>query len=316
MKNGKKKSVNYRLLMEQNMRILITGVNGFLGRGLATALHQCGHQVMGLGRQQVPAVVLDRYIQGDVLEEESLLRAAKDCEVIIHLAALTSHAEIVEKKFETGNINLRGTQQVLQVFTSSPTLKKFLYASTGKVYGTISSLPITEEHPARPLNILGKSKMMAEQLIDFYASPEKSLIILRIFNIYGPGQKETFLVPTILHQLKQGSSITLGDVAAQRDYTYIDDVVAAFVLAVEKNVPTGVSTLNICSGQATSAQEIVSHLETIRQQPIIIQRNVSLLRQDEMACEYGSYARAEKMLGWKPRLGLKEGLQKTWEMFK
>jgi len=301
------------------MKVLITGVNGFIGRRLAGALAARSHAVIGFDLQPEPAVEgLEAYFEGSVLDAVRLEEAIRGADAVVHLAALTAHQDIVDNRFQTFEINFLGTKHVLDAFRQSKSAKKFLYSSTGKVYGTIQDLPISEEHPTIPLNALGKSKLMTEQLIDFYSGQGKEQIIFRIFNVYGPGQKENFLIPTILSQLESARAgsrvdIMLGDVEAARDYVYLDDVVEAFVQALEGPGQPGLSIYNLCTGRATNAREIVSSIGGIMNLEIKIYVNKRLVRPDEMAVEYGSFERARRQLGWTPRCSLEEGLKETIE---
>ena len=294
------------------MNILITGINGFIGTHLAEELLRRGHIVSGLGKNKKSALpAIKKYYSGSVLDKNIVEKAMKGMEVVIHLAALTAHKEIIDNKFQALETNFLGTKNILDAFSASKTAKRFFYSSTGKVYGKIEHLPITEEHPAHPLNILGKSKLITEKLIDFYSTDTKEFIIFRIFNIYGPAQKENFLVPTILKQLDEGKKeITLGDMEAKRDYVYIDDLINAFVLAIEAKGSVGISTYNICTGQAVSAANIVDIISTIKKQKIIVKKNPALLRSDEMKDEYGSYKTIKKKIGWKPTYSIETGLKK------
>lgn len=281
------------------MKILITGVNGFIGKHLFKKLIEHGHKVSGLGRNN-----------RGVLNKELVEKAVQGVDVAIHLAALTSHKDIVDNKFETLETNLEGTKNVLEAFTKSKKAKKFFYASTGKVYGKIVRLPISEEHPTNPLNILGKSKLITENLIDFYADNNKEFVIFRIFQIYGSGQSENFLVPTIFKQLNRSNKIVLGDIKAKRDYIYIDDVINAFILAIEGKNSKGLSIFNICCGESYSAIEIVKKIGKIRDIKINIKTDPARFRHDEMDDEYGSYAKAKKTFEWQPTINLEQGLRK------
>ena len=294
------------------MRILITGINGFIGHHLATSLIKRGHAVTGIGRNktcQIDAVT--DYYSGSVLDKSLVSLAASGADVVVHLAALTAHSDIILNKFETLDINLTGTKNVLDAFRESETTKKFLYSSTGKVYGKITELPISENMFTNPQNILGKSKLIVEKLIDFYNDNKKEFIVFRIFNIYGKKQKENFLIPTILKQISQdASAITLGDIEARRDYVHIDDVVYAFILAIEKTVKPGLSTYNISTGKAVSAREIVEIIKTLKSIQITIKQNLSLVRNDESKEEYGSYQKIKEDFGWEPTIDMTSGLEK------
>lgn len=294
------------------MKILITGINGFIGQHLGRVLVKREHQILGLGRDKHCVIKgIRAYYSGSILDKKLVEKATKDVEVIVHLAALTSYADIINNKFEALETNFLGTKNVLDAFLKPKTTKKFLYASTGKLYGKIVHLPICEDHPTNPLNILGKSKLITERLIDFYSDNKKEFVIFRIFNIYGPGQNKNFLIPTILSQVNQGKTeIVLGDIKAKRDYVYIDDLVNAFILAIEKKRYLGISTYNICTGIGSSAWEIVKIISKIKGVDIKVKSNPALIRRDEMKDEYGSYARAKKYLGWKPKISLTEGFRK------
>ncbi len=204
------------------MRILITGINGFIGQHLGAKLVQRGHVVVGLARNKKCKVAnIKAYYSGSVLDKKLVEEAAKDAQVIIHLAALTSHKTMVDNKFETLEINLQGTKNVLDAFSKSKNTQKFFYASSGKVYGRIMHLPISEDHPTNPQNVLGKSKLITEKLIDFYNDNQKEFVIFRIFNVYGPGQNKNFLIPTILAQFHEGKKeIVLGDMSRLRYIGY------------------------------------------------------------------------------------------------
>ena len=296
------------------MKVLITGINGFIGTHLAHELIFRKHSVVGLGLQEKCQVGgVSEYFSGDVLDSELVKKAAKGVDAIIHLAALIGYGNIEKNKFETLEVNLAGTRNVLEAFSKSKSAKKFIFSSTGKVYGTIKSVPITEAHPVLPLNLLGKSKLITERLIDFYANDEKSFVIFRIFNVYGEGQRDAFLVPQIMKQLKDSDELALGDIKAKRDYIYIKDVVNAFALAIEKETGNGLATINIASCRGTSAEEIVALIGKIKGMEIKITSKSGLQRKDEMNTEYGSYKKAKKVLGWEPKYSLEEGLKRVCE---
>lgn len=293
------------------MRILITGINGFIGQYLAAKLLKRGHFIVGVGRNKKCKVDnIKTYYSGSVLDKKLVERAARDAEVIVHLAALTAHKTIVDNKFVTLETNFLGTKNVIDAFSKSKQAGKFLYASSGKAYGKIINLPISEDHPTNPQNVLGKSKLITERLIDFYNDNQKEFIIFRVFNVYGPRQNNDFLIPTILRQLDEGKKeLMLGDINEKRDYVYIDDVVNAFILAVEGKVHKGLFLYNICTGIASSASQIVKIISKIKGVDIKVKINPALLRSDEMKDEYGSYRKAERYLGWSPKISLKEGLE-------
>jgi nucleoside-diphosphate-sugar epimerase len=297
------------------LKVLITGVNGFLGRNIAKSLSDSGFKILGIDIQEDPiSRDLFQYHSGSILDKKFISNKIKDVDVVIHLAAITAHSEIIDKKYKTLDINLDGTKNVLSAFNSSKRSKKFIYASTGKVYGKISELPLTEKSNTYPINILGKSKLIAERLIDFYSTDDKAYITFRIFQAFGVGQVDHFLIPTIIKQINYDNrniqKITLGDIKAKRDYIHVNDVANAFSLVVNSDIGPGNQIFNLSSGLALSAEEIVKEIEDLCDLKIHIQTDKSLFRYDEESIEYGSYAKAESYLGWKPKLSIREGLAK------
>lgn len=294
------------------MRILLTGANGFIGQNLAPVLIKRGHFVIGIGRSKKCKVTnIQTYYSGSVTDKKLLEKTIKDTNAVVHLAAITSHKNIVANSAKTLETNFFGTKNILDAFSKSKTAKKFLYASSGKVYGNIMHLPITENHPTNPLNILGKSKLEVEKLINSYNDNKKDFIIFRIFNVYGSMQNENFLIPTILKQLSNGKKeIVLGDIEAKRDYVYIDDLVNAFVLAIEGKGFPGVSIYNICTEIGSSASKIVNLISKIKGIRVKIKVNPNLIRVDEMKEECGSFELAKRQLGWEPKINIEEGLRR------
>ena len=292
-------------------RILITGISGFIGRRLAAALIKQGHQVFGLARTD--ATMEDVIIQkADVLDALAVEEACKDKEVVIHLSAVTAHQHIINNPYQALHVNLIGTYNVLSAVAKSE-VQYFIYPSSGKVYGKPNYLPYDENHPVNPQTMLGKMKHFAESLIDFFASgSNKTFTILRIFNVYGAGQKSEFLIPTILRQI-DGSVIWLGNIDDKRDYLYLDDLIDAFNLIIDSSL-SGLSIMNVGSGISHSAREIVELLGCLVGKELIIKADASKFRKDEI-CEERANIERIRALGWSPKHDLELGLRETLQVF-
>lgn len=295
------------------MKILVTGANGFIGRNLVRSLTAWPDvQVYALSRN--PAVT--RYgvpLGCDIADGEGIdvLFARHRFDTVVHLAAITAHEEIVGNKFKTFATNLRGTANLLDSFNRHCQGSLFIYASTGKVYGRTDQLPITECAAVRPLNILGKSKRITEEVIDFYASPANRYLVCRIFNIYGEGQKRGFVVPTIIDQLNR-PVLRLGNLTDRRDYLYIGDLVEALqscIRSADSFAPA--DCVNIGSGCSASVSDILHCFEQLLRRKLQVESDTGLYRQDETSVEYCSHAKLSRLTGWQPRHTLLEGLRAT-----
>lgn len=292
------------------MNILVTGANGFLGREIIKELQKDkDNSITGIGRKNIECNY--NYYTADVLDSKSVEKifSTNAFDVVIHLAALTEHCQIVDNKYETLNINLTGTENLLKAFNKYCRNSLFVYASTGKVYGKTNEMPISENAFTRPTNVLGKSKLITEKIIDFYAQPENTYLITRIFNIYGGNQKENFIVPTIIKQLQQGNILKLGNVEDKRDYLYIKDFVQAFVKCIyNKDNFNSFDIVNIGSGIPVSVSDIVDAFKYCLNRDIKIVLDKSKLRFDETPVEYADNKKLCQLTDWEQEYDLNKAI--------
>lgn len=298
------------------MKVLVTGAGGFIGKRLCETLSgKANVEVFALSRrvQTFPEQV--SCVSGDIMDPERVDQIFREhrFDAVVHLAAITEHEAIVDRKMETFSINLDGTLNLLRSFNRYCKGAQFLYASTGKVYGKTNEMPITENAICNPLNILGKSKRITEQVIDFYSIPENKYLICRIFNIYGEWQKRNFVVPTILDQLQQ-PELHLGNMKDERDYLYIEDLISALCACLEhREVFGNVDVVNIGSGVPTRVEDILREIESIIGRKISVRIEENRFRNDETPVEFCSHKKLTEMTGWTPKYSLGEGLRKTME---
>lgn len=299
------------------MKVLLTGANGFIGSNLIKKLKSAPNmEIYTISRKDQeldPAItsyccdILDRDQIFHIFEKHSF-------DVVIHLAALTAHEEIINNKYLSLGTNLKGTENVVSAFNRFCRNAVFLYSSSGKVYGRTNEMPITEEAMERPTTILGKGKYITERLLDFYADIESNkYVVMRIFNIYGGDQKENFIVPTLLKQLSQGPRLELGNIYDKRDYLYIDDLVSAIEgLIINRQKLSGFEVINIGSGIPVSVEEIIEELKIILELPRIdITISQQRKRYDETEVEYCSIKKIHELTGWERRFDLRTGLIET-----
>lgn len=295
------------------MNILVTGAGGFIGNRLLHALAcEAGVEAYALSRHKLEMqnVVI---CQGDIMDAvflDSIFRNYR-FDVVVHLAAITEHDAIVNHRMESLQLNLQGTGNLLKCFNNYCKDSLFLYASSGKVYGKTNEMPISEAAYVNPQNILGKTKRIAEEVLELNAEPSNRYLICRIFNIYGEHQKRNFIVPTIIDQLDQ-PVIHLGNLTDLRDYLYIDDLVAALVACVRSSRRFApVDFVNIGSGQPASVADILREMEGLLGRKLSVETEERRMRHDETPVEFCSYEKLSMLTGWKPRYSLREGLRKT-----
>lgn len=299
------------------MKVLVTGANGFIGRNLIRSLkcepnmeiHTISRTPFGMDAAVVNHCcdILDREGVFGIFEKQSF-------DVVVHLAALTAHEEIINNKNLSLGINLQGTENVVSAFNQFCKNAAFFYASSGKVYGRTNEMPITEKAIERPTTILGKGKYITERIVDFYADVESNrYVVMRIFNVYGGDQKENFIVPTLLKQLSEGNRLELGNIYDKRDYLYIDDLVAAIEsLICNRQKLSAFEIVNIGSGVPVSVEDMIEELKCILNLPeLTVMIAKRRMRYDETAVEYCSTKKIHALTGWERKFDLRAGLTET-----
>ena len=302
------------------MKMLVTGVAGFLGSAMAQRLLEDGHEVHGLddlstGKEEaIPKGV--EFELGDMLDRPKLWTLLQDVECVYHLAAKVAVQESILYPREYNSTNVGGTVSVMEAMRDVG-VKRVVFTSSGAVYGAQKTQPLHELMVPSPDSPYAVSKLSAE----YYVKTIGQLwgietVTLRIFNAYGPGQHlpadHPPVIPNFLKQAVKGGSLIVHNSGSQtRDFVYLDDVVDALAKA---GIATGVDgkTINIGSGMEYSVVDLVKNVveltgadtETIYNHKAT--GGVSRMRAD--------ITQASKHLGYKPKFGLAEGLARTLEL--
>lgn len=286
-------------------RVVITGAGGFLGHGLCRRLAGSGWEVVALDRT------------ADVTDRAAMRGRVSAADAVVHLAFPTRGKARRERPFETLVEVVAGTVNVLRLAVECGAAHVVL-ASSGKVYGPPQRLPISEDHPVAPETRLGALKRLAESVLHDGARAVGSagglgVTTLRIFNVYGPGQREGFVVPHLVASLRAGGPVRLGELDHRRDFIHLEDTCAAFGTALDHPAPAGVlRVLNVGTGRAISVRDLLEGLGApAGVTPEVIQ-DPTLRRPDEAPEERADMARL-RALGWAPRVELAEGLSALWE---
>jgi len=215
---------------------LVTGSAGFVGHSIVKTLLENGHDVVGIdnfsvGKRQVQHPRF-QCIQGDILDLSLCHHAVKGMDYVIHQAALTSVPESLKDPLRYHDHNVLGTLNML-LASRAASIQRFVLASSSAVYGHAKVLPIKEDSPICPLSPYGTSKVMAEYYVSlFYRCYGLPGVILRYFNIFGPGQDAqsyyASVIPKFIQKLQKNQAIDIfGDGHQTRDFVYVDTVVHA-----------------------------------------------------------------------------------------
>jgi UDP-glucose 4-epimerase len=291
-------------------RIAVTGASGFIGRHLVRALRGWGCEVAALsGKGSSPQNAAWRAI--DVLDVDSVAQAIEGCDAVIHLAAVTSALEIDAAPERAHRINVNGTANVAEAIRRMR-VGRLVFISSGKVYTPDARQPISELERCRPSTNLGRLKLAAEQGIEerTRSDPRLSAVVLRMFNVYGPGQRRGFLIPKVLDHLGTGS-IALGDLRVRRDFLYIEDAVEAVRAVLGRRDP-GFSVYNVGAGRSTPVGDVVAELARLSGSPLRVTFDPEQVRSGEPREERAAIARI-KELGWTVQTELEVGLTRVVE---
>lgn len=308
------------------MRTLVTGGAGFIGGHLADALLARGATVRVLdnfstGRRENVAHNLSnaRYelIEGDIRDVATCARAVKDVDVVFHQAALPSVARSIEDPIATDETNVGGTLKLLECARRAG-VKRFIFAASSSAYGETEVLPKVETMPPMPLSPYAVSKVTGEHYLQVYARLfGMKTCALRYFNVFGPRQdpksEYAAVIPKFCTALLAGVSPTIfGDGRQTRDFTFIDNVVEANLLAASKDVSGQV--FNIACGERISLLELVSLLNELAGTNIAPRHAPS--RPGDIRHSLADISLARRVLGFEPIVSVREGLRRTLEFYR
>ena len=275
------------------MKVCVTGAAGFLGRHVYHALTSAGHTVISLDFQWEEPLTSSQASHTIMADITKPLRKIDGLDAVIHLAAVASPRECDSDPTKAFDVNVNGTMQVLRMALESGA-KKVVFSSTGHVYN-IPPLyqPTDETHPLRLNNTYTTSKILGEQLCElFWDNHGLEYTTLRLFNVYGEGQRPGYFIPDQLAKAKTGR-IELRGANTTKDWVYVDDVVQAFVKALDTNY---VGAVNIGTGIETELKTIGEFIADAARCDFTQMSDPNPTRM----C--ADIRRAERVLGWRPEV--------------
>ena len=314
--------------MIKNKNILITGGAGFIGTHLFETLIKEDNYVVIIdnfnecyysGKEENLASVTTNYeilkdyniIKGDLLNKSTYDEIADDIDVIFHLAA---HAGVQYSMLNAEQVtrnNIVGFQNVLE-FAINKEINKFVYASSSTVYGNPIYTPVDEDHLKNPICPYGVSKLCGEIYADYYFR-EYSLPItsLRFYSVYGPRGRPDMVVGIFFDLIFQNKELRIfGDGKQLRDFTYISDIINGLILASEKKESSG-QAFNLGLSNPISINQLVDKMYDIANKP----KKVKYVekKKGDMDITHADITKASKILNYKPKVDIDEGLRKTYE---
>ena len=317
-------------------KVLVIGGAGYIGSHVVKELLENGFEAvvfdnMSTGQEEnlFPEAC---FIKGDILDRPALDKAlAQNIDAVVHLAAKKAVGESMENPALYAQNNLTGSINILNAMLEN-NVKHIVFSSSAAVYGMPQYLPIDENHPLKPINFYGYTKLVTEQLMSWYATlKDFNYIALRYFNAVGYAADKSItgreknpqnLLPIIMETASNkresfdifGSDYETPDGTCRRDYIHVSDLASAHLLSIRKLMSDKKSyVLNLGTGKPTSVKEIVDAAENVIGKRL--NYHFAARRPGDPAELYADSTLAKKVLGWEPRYtNIEEIIRTTWNL--
>jgi len=299
-------------------KILVPGVNGFVGHHVATQLHERGFGILGVGNQPKLEAdlggIVETYVSCDLTDPTAVSKLdLKDVSAIINLAGFAKVGDSHGQGDLYNKVNVGVHKVLYQECLNQGVSPRIVAVSTGAVYDPNQPLPITEESaliPDEQTNEYVISKKLTEQAVLEFNQTGLRCIIVRPFNHTGPGQLPGFLLPDLYEQIKMSQAnktpLMVGNLKTKRDFTDVRDVARAYVeLATCDESRLNHSVYNICSGKSVEGTKILQILsEACGVKNLEMQIDPSRIRKNDVMDIYGSCERLNTDTGWQPTISI------------
>ena len=306
------------------MRFLVTGGAGFIGSNIAKRLVEKGYSVRVIdnfatgNRMNLEELKDDiELIEGDIRDFWTVVKATKSIDYILHQAALPSVPRSIDNPLTTTEVNINGTLNILEAARFN-NVQRIVYASSSSVYGDSPVMPKEESMKPMPKSPYAITKLAGEEYcMNFHRLYGLETVAIRYFNVFGPKQNPfsqySAVIPKFISLLKQGKAPTIyGDGLTSRDFTFIENVVNANLLACEKKAAAG-NVINVACNKAYTLNEMVEKLNKI------LGTNLEPLhgpdKKGDVKHSLADITKAREILGYEVQIDFDEGLKKTVEWF-
>lgn len=308
-------------------RALVTGGAGFIGHHLVGALLDLGVHVRVLDNfcNSSPAMLGPwqhralEVVEGSILDSGAVTRAVEGCTLVFHLAALGSVPASLADPLNYHAVNATGTWQVIEAARTQQGCR-LIFASSSSVYGPSATLPKVETMACDPVSPYAASKLAGEAALRAacacYAIDGVSL---RYFNVFGPGQRDdsayAAVIAAFARALRTGKAMTIfGDGTQSRDFTYVDNVVHANLLAARAEKPLAGQSINIACGQQITLRELATTMAQLAGQANV-QPEFADPRPGDVPHSLADLTQATAVLNYQPQVDFAPGLARTWAWY-
>ena len=305
-------------------RVLVTGGAGFIGSNLVRALLERGDDVRVLDNfstgNRVNLDGLDvEIVEGELRSYERVHNSIRKMEIVYHLGALGSVPRSVQDPLTSNAVNVEGTLNVL-LAARDEGVRRVVFSSSTSVYGSSRQMPTSEESPPDPISPYGVAKLAAERYCVSFARVYESFesVVLRYFNVFGerqsPFSQYAGVVPRFAVAIAAGSPIDVyGDGEQSRDFTYVGNVVDATIRGGETPGASG-EIFNVAAGSSASVNTLADLIGTILGRHVEKRHLPS--RAGDIRNSWADLSKAERVLGYRPQIGLEDGLRRTLEFLR
>lgn len=300
-------------------RVLITGIDGFVGRYLADYCISKGDDVYGIAKTPKADVKDVRMHICDVRDADAVTKVIFRVkpEKVYHLAAITFIPKTAKNPKLTYDTNFYGSLNLYEAIKKSGLNPKILFVGTSEVYGEVDEkdLPIKEDAPLNPLNPYAVSKAAADILSGYYSTQGIMIVRVRPFNHTGPGQAPSFVCSDFAYQIAEiekgmrEAIIKVGNLDIKRDFTDVRDVVRAYWMLMDNDMIRSGEIYNICSSRAILIQEILDFLLSKAKIKIKVIRDTNKSRSSDLRVSYGDNSKIKRVVGWEPKISIKKTLE-------
>ena len=302
------------------MKALVTGGGGFIGSNVVRALLARGDEVRVLdnfatgSRANLAGLESDvQLVEGDLRSYERVHAAVRGAEVVFHQGALPSVPRSVQDPLTTTAVNIEGTLNVL-LAARDEGVRRIVNASSSSVYGNTGTLPRVETQAPDPISPYAVAKLAAERFCtSFTRVYGMEIVSLRYFNVFGPRQDPTSqyaaVVPRFIRAIADDEPVTIyGDGDQSRDFTFVDNVVGANLLAADAP-EVGGEILNVATGDSVTVNALADAIGAMLGKPV--EKAYESAREADVRASWADVGQAKRLLGYEMRVDFAEGLRRT-----